>query len=249
MDTLCLVLQGLTMEFGGLKAVDNVDLEIPAGERHAVIGPNGAGKTTLFNLICGDLTPSKGKIIHFGKYVTRFPTHKRIRLGMSRTFQINNLFPKLTVRQNILLAAQGLDRAKYVMYRPISSFYHLHDKTRSILEEFGLWDKREVRVENLSYGEQRQIEICLALIENPRLLLLDEPTAGLSRAETMTFTASLKKLDSDMTILLIEHDMDVAFELAENITVFQMGKRVASGSKEDIKANKTVQEIYLGTEQ
>ena len=249
MDTLCLVLQGLTMEFGGLKAVDNVDLEIPAGERHAVIGPNGAGKTTLFNLICGDLTPSKGKIIHFGKYVTRFPTHKRIRLGMSRTFQINNLFPKLTVRQNILLAAQGLDRAKYVMYRPISSFYHLHDKTRSILEEFGLWDKREVRVENLSYGEQRQIEICLALIENPRLLLLDEPTAGLSRAETMAFTASLKKLDSDMTILLIEHDMDVAFELAENITVFQMGKRVASGSKEDIKANKTVQEIYLGTEQ
>ena len=249
MDTLCLVLQGLTMEFGGLKAVDDVDLEIRAGERHAVIGPNGAGKTTLFNLICGDLTPTEGKVIHFGEDVTRFPTHKRIGLGISRTFQINNLFPKLTVRQNVLLAAQGLDRAKYVMYRPISSFDYLHDKTKSILEEFGLWDKREVRVENLSYGEQRQIEICLALIENPRLLLLDEPTAGLSRAETLSFTASLKKLNSDMTILLIEHDMDVAFELAENITVLQLGKRVASGDKEDIKANKTVQEIYLGTEQ
>ena len=249
MDTLCLVLQDLTMEFGGLRAVDHVDLEIRAGERHAVIGPNGAGKTTLFNLICGDLTPTEGKVIHFGKDVTRFPTHKRIGLGMSRTFQINNLFPKLTVRQNILMAAQGLDRAKYVMYRPISSFNHLHDKTKSILEEFNLWDKREARVENLSYGEQRQIEICLALIENPRLLLLDEPTAGLSRAETLEFTASLKKLDSDMTILLIEHDMDVAFELAENITVLQLGKRVASGSKEDIKANRTVQEIYLGTEQ
>ena len=249
MDTLCLVLQGLTKEFGGLKAVDHVDLEIRAGERHAVIGPNGAGKTTLFNLICGDLTPTEGKVIHFGEDVTRLPTHKRIGLGMSRTFQINNLFPKLTVRQNVLLAAQGLDRAKYVMYRPISSYGYLHDKTRSILEEFGMWDKREVRVENLSYGEQRQIEICLALIENPRLLLLDEPAAGLSRAETRTFTDSLKKLDSDMTILLIEHDMDVAFELTENITVLQMGKRVASGSKEDIKANKTVQEIYLGTEQ
>jgi branched-chain amino acid transport system ATP-binding protein len=230
-------------------AVDHLNLEIRAGERHGIIGPNGAGKTTLFNLICGELSPTDGRVIHFGEDVTRLPTYKRTGLGISRTFQINNLFPKLTVRQNILLAAQGLDRAKYVMYRPISSYDYLHDKTRSILEEFDLWDKREVSVENLSYGEQRQIEICLALIGNPRLLLLDEPTAGLSRAETLSFTSSLKKLNSDMTILLIEHDMDVAFELAENITVLQMGKLVASGDKEDIKANKTVQEIYLGTEQ
>ena len=249
MDTLCLALESLTKEFGGLMAVDHLNLEIRAGERHGIIGPNGAGKTTLFNLICGELSPTGGRVIHFGEDVTRLPTYKRTGLGISRTFQINNLFPKLTVRQNILLAAQGLDRAKYVMYRPISSYDYLYDKTRSILEEFDLWDKREVRVENLSYGEQRQIEICLALIGNPRLLLLDEPTAGLSRAETLSFTSSLKKLNSDMTILLIEHDMDVAFELAENITVLQMGKLVASGDKEDIKANKTVQEIYLGTEQ
>lgn len=249
MDTLCLVLESLTKEFGGLMAVDHLNLEIRAGERHGIIGPNGAGKTTLFNLICGELSPTGGRVIHFGEDVTRLPTYKRTGLGISRTFQINNLFPKLTVRQNILLAAQGLDRAKYVMYRPISSYDYLYDKTRSILEEFDLWDKREVRVENLSYGEQRQIEICLALIGNPRLLLLDEPTAGLSRAETLSFTSSLKKLNSEMTILLIEHDMDVAFELAENITVLQMGRLVASGDKEDIKANKTVQEIYLGTEQ
>ena len=249
MDTLCLVLESLTKEFGGLMAVDHLNLEIRAGERHGIIGPNGAGKTTLFNLICGELSPTGGRVIHFGEDVTRLPTYKRIGLGISRTFQINNLFPKLTVRQNVLLAAQGLDRAKYVMYRPISSYDYLHDKTRSILEEFDLWDKREVSVENLSYGEQRQIEICLALIGNPRLLLLDEPTAGLSRAETLSFTSSLKKLNSEITILLIEHDMDVAFELAENITVLQMGKLVASGDKEDIKANKTVQEIYLGTEQ
>lgn len=249
MDTACLVLENLTREFGGLLAVDGVNLEIRAGERHGIIGPNGAGKTTLFNLICGELLPTAGKVLHFGRDVTRLPVHKRIALGMSRTFQINNLFPKLSVHQNVLLAAQGLDRAKYVMYRSVSSFHHLLDKTAEILEEFDLWEKRDVLVENLSYGEQRQIEICLALIENPRLLLLDEPTAGLSRAETRAFTASLKKLNSDMTILLIEHDMDVAFELTENITVLQLGRLVASGNKEDIKANRTVQEIYLGTEE
>jgi branched-chain amino acid transport system ATP-binding protein len=248
-DTSCLVLEGLTKEFGGLIAVDHVNLEIKTGERHGIIGPNGAGKTTLFNLICGDLSPTEGKIVHFGQDVTRLRTHKRIALGMSRTFQINNLFPKLTVLQNVLLAAQGLQGTKYVMYRPISSYKSLYDKAKDILEEFQMLDKRDVLVENLSYGDQRQIEVCLALIENPRLLLLDEPTAGLSRAETLTFTSILKKLDPDITILLIEHDMDVAFDLAENITVLQLGKRVASGNKEEIKANKTVQEIYLGTDQ
>lgn len=247
MDTPCLLLENLTKEFGGLTAVDHVNLEIMPGERHGIIGPNGSGKTTLFNLICGDLTPSEGKVIHFGTDVTKFPTHKRIALGISRTFQINKLFSKLTVLQNVLLAAQGIEKTKYVMYRPISSYEHLTEKARNILEKFEIWDKREVLVENLSYGEQRQIEICLALIENPRLLLLDEPTAGLSRAETMAFTKILKKLDPSISILLIEHDMDVAFELVDNLTVFQFGALVATGSKEEIKENKTVQEIYLGT--
>ena len=249
MDTPCLVLEGLTKEFGGLIAVDDLSLEIKAGERHGILGPNGAGKTTLFNLICGDLAPTGGRVVHFGQDVTRLPTHKRIALGMSRTFQINKLFPNLTLRQNVLLAAQGLEKTKYVMYRPISSYHHLHDKTRDILQKFNMWEQRDTLVKNLSYGDQRQIEVCLALIENPRLLLLDEPTAGLSRAETLTFTSILKKLDRDITVLLIEHDMAVAFELAENITVLQLGKMVASGNKEDIKANRTVQEIYLGTEQ
>jgi len=246
-DTPCLVLEDLTKEFGGLTAVDHVNLEIKSGERHGILGPNGAGKTTLFNLICGDLTPSSGRIIHFGKDVTGLPTHKRISLGISRTFQINKLFPKLTVLQNVLLAAQGLEKTKFVMYRPISSYTHLHKKARNMLEEFGIWDRRGAVVENLSYGEQRQIEICLALIEKPRLLLLDEPTAGLSRAETKTFTNSLKQLDSDISILLIEHDMDVAFELAENITVLQFGSLIMSGNKAEVRGNKKVQEIYLGT--
>lgn len=249
MDTPCLVLENLTKEFGGLTAVDHLNLEIQAGERHGIIGPNGAGKTTLFNLICGDLNPSSGRVIHFGQDVTVLPTHKRIALGISRTFQINKLFPKLTVLQNLLLAAQGLEKTKYVMYRPISSYGHLLEKTRKILEEFEMWEKRDILVENLSYGEQRQIEICLALIENPRLLLLDEPTAGLSRAETKTCTSILKKLASNITILLIEHDMAVAFELVENVTVLQFGGLVATGNKEAIKENQTVKEIYLGTEE
>jgi branched-chain amino acid transport system ATP-binding protein len=244
----CLVLETLTMEFGGLKAVDHVSLEIAPGERHGIIGPNGAGKTTLFNLICGDLVPSKGKITHFGKDVTDLPTHRRIALGISRTFQINNLFPKLTVLQNVLLAAQGLQKTKYIMFRPISSFKDLHAKARNTLLQSHMWEKRDVAVQNLSYGEQRQIEVCLALIGSPKLLLLDEPTAGLSRAETQTFTSTLKGLDSKISILLIEHDMDVAFELSQNITVLQQGRVVATGPKDEIKANKTVQEIYLGTD-
>lgn len=248
MDTSCLVLKDLTKEFGGLTAVNHLDLELMAGERHGIIGPNGAGKTTLFNLITGELPASSGAVMFFGKDVTRLKTHKRIALGMSRTFQINNLFPKLTVKQNVLLAAQGLERTKYVMYRPISSYDYLHDKTKSVLKEFDIWDLRDVEVQNLSYGDQRQIEICLALIEKPKLLLLDEPTAGLSRHESSQFTSSLKKLDPEMTILLIEHHMDVAFALVDRITVLQMGTYVASGSTEEIKANKKVQEIYLGTD-
>jgi len=247
-DTVCLTLQDLTKNFGGLTAVDHVDLEVKARERRGIIGPNGAGKTTLFNLICGEFPPSEGRIVHFGKDVTRIPVYKRIALGIARTFQITNLFPKLTVLQNVLLAAQGLERTKYVMYLPISSYKHLYEKSKSLLKEIELWEKRDVLIKNLSHGDQRQIEVCLALIGQPRLLLLDEPTAGLSPAETLSFTTMLKKLDRDMTILLIEHDMDVAFEFAENITVLHQGGLIASGTKEEIKANKTVQEIYLGTE-
>ena len=194
------------------------------------------------------MKPTNGQILFFGQDVTRLPTHKRIAQGISRTFQINKLFPKLTVLQNVLLAAQGLEKTKYVMYRPITSYKHLHEKTEEILRQFEMWERRDDLIETLSYGEQRQIEICLALIENPRLLLLDEPTAGLSRAETMAFTSILNKLDAEITILLIEHDMDVAFEFAENITVLQLGALVVSGNKDEIKANKKVQEIYLGTQ-
>jgi len=225
-----------------------VNLELKGGERRAIIGPNGAGKTTFFNLICGEFPPSQGTIVHFGEDVSRIPAYKRAALGISRTFQVTNLFPKLTVMQSILLAAQALERTKYVMYRPISSYKHLYEKAKGRLEEVEVGEKRDVFVKNLSYGEQRQVEICLALVGNPRLLLLDEPTAGLSPAETRSFTSILKRLDPNITVLLIEHDMDVAFELPENITVLHQGRLIASGKNEEIKLNTTVQEIYFGTE-
>ena len=246
MDNVCLGLRELTRNFGGLHAVHQVSFEVEVGERRAIIGPNGAGKTTLFNLICGEIPPSHGSIFLFGKDVTRVPVHKRIAHGIARTFQITNLFPRLTVLQNLLMAAQGVERTKYVMYRSISSYRHLYEKAEQLLDEFALGDQRDTPVSSLSHGEQRQIEVCLALLGQPRLLLLDEPAAGLSPPETKSLTSTLKRLDPEMTILLIEHDMDVAFEFADNITVLHQGGLIASGKKEAVKANERVQEIYLG---
>jgi branched-chain amino acid transport system ATP-binding protein len=244
----CLILENLSKDFGGLRAVDEINLTVDPGERRALIGPNGAGKTTLFNLISGVYPASKGKIIYFEKDVTGLPSYRRAALGIARTYQITNLFPNLTVSENLLMACQALERTKFVMFRPISSYHGLIDRSNNLLKKFDLWGKRNELVKNLSHGDQRQIEVALALAEQPRLLLLDEPAAGLSSAETHALTLLLKKLDPNITILLIEHDMDVAFEFAEKITVLYQGKFLAEGTKEEIKNNPTVQEIYLGAE-
>ncbi len=246
--TPCLLVEDLTKDFGGLRAVDGVNLRIEPGERRVLMGPNGAGKTTLFNLISGVYPSSGGRILYFEKDVTRLPSYRRAALGIARTYQITNLFPNLTVSDNILMACQALVRTKFVMFRPISSYHRLTDRCNNLLKESGLWGKRNELVKNLSHGDQRQIEVSLALAEKPRLLLLDEPAAGLSSAETHALTLLLKKLDPSITILLIEHDMDVAFEFAERITVLYQGKFLAEGTKEEIKNNPTVQEIYLGSE-
>jgi len=245
---VCLDLQDVSKNFGGLHAIDQVSFEVRVGERRAIIGPNGAGKTTLFNLICGELPLSNGSIFLFGEDITRLAAHKRVALGISRTFQITNLFPELSVLENLLLAAQGTRSTKFVMYRPIGSYRHLYETSEQFLVEFGLQEQRDTPVKNLSHGEQRQIEVCLALIGRPRLLLLDEPTAGLSPAETQSFTESLKTIDPEITVLLIEHDMGVAFALADNITVLHHGKLTASGNVAEIRANKQVQDIYFGTD-
>ena len=246
--TPCLVVENLTKDFGGLRAVDGVNLTIEPGERRVLMGPNGAGKTTLFNLVSGVYPSSAGRILYFEKDVTGLPSYRRAALGIARTYQITNLFPNLTVSDNILMACQALVRTKFVMFRHVSSYHRLTDRCNNLLKEFGLWEKRNELVKNLSHGDQRQIEVSLALAEKPRLLLLDEPAAGLSSAETHALTLLLKKLDPSITILLIEHDMDVAFEFAERITVLYQGKCLAEGTKEQIKNNSTVQEIYLGSE-
>ena len=239
-------MHSLSKSFGGLRAIRDVSLGIEEGERRAIIGPNGAGKTTLFNLISGFLFPSSGHIYLFGSDVTNLQAHQRAALGMARTFQVTNLFPALTLFENILLGVQAIKRARLCFYRPVRSFREIILEAERILKEWNLWEQREVLLKNLSHGEQRQIEVIMALATKPRLLLLDEPTAGLSSAETALVTSIIKGLPHEITTILIEHDMDVAFEIAENITVLHFGSILAEGSLEQIKKNPKVTEIYLG---
>ena len=237
----------LSKAFGGLRAVEGVALSVAPGERRALIGPNGAGKTTLFNLISGDLPPSGGRIALFGRDVTNLPPNRRAALGLARTYQITNLFPSLTVLENLLLAVQALERTKLALLRPVTAYPHLYTRAHAILDSVGLADKVGEVVKNLSHGEQRQMEIALALAGRPRLLLLDEPTAGLSPAESRMMTGLLKQLDNGITLLVIEHDMDVAFELTDRVTVLHNGKVVADGSGDEVRADPLVREIYLGS--
>ncbi len=243
-----LALSNVSKAFGGLKAVDGVALSVEPGERRALIGPNGAGKTTLFNLISGELPPSEGRIALFGRDVTTLPPHRRAALGLARTYQLTNLFPSLTVLENLLLAVQGLERTKLAFLRPVASYRHLFERARAVLDSVGLGGKEGEVVKNLSHGEQRQMEVAMALASRPRLLLLDEPTAGLSPAESLTMTALLKTLDAGITLLVIEHDMDVAFALTDRVTVLHNGKVVADGSREEVRASPLVKEIYLGSD-
>jgi branched-chain amino acid transport system ATP-binding protein len=248
MNTLpCLALRALSKSFGGLLAVKDIDLEVYPGDRKGIIGPNGAGKTTLFNLITGVLSVSRGQILLFGEDVTTWPTHRRVARGMARTFQITMLFPKLTVLDNVLLAVQGLRSMKFVMWRRLSSYREVYDKARLLLEQAGYWDRRHVEIRHLSHGEQRQIEIVVALASDPKLLLLDEPAAGLSTGESHEMAVFLRRLDPNLAILMIEHDMDVAFAVVDSIAVLHYGEIVAVGRTEHIRSSARVQEIYLGT--
>ena len=243
---LALRLDGVTKDFGGLRAVDRVALEVRPGERRALIGPNGAGKTTLFNLICGSLPVSSGSITLFGRDVTNTPAHRRATQGLARTFQITNLFPDLTVLENALLAIQAHTSSRFAMLRPVGAFADLQALARATLEAVGLAGVTDAIVRNLSHGEQRQLEIALALAGRPRLLLLDEPTAGLSPAESRLMAGLLGRLDPAITVLMIEHDMDIALELAAQVTVLHYGRVIADGSREEIRTDAQVREIYLG---
>jgi len=242
-----LVVENLSKSFGGLQALDRVSLDVQQGERRALIGPNGAGKTTLFHIISGAVPASDGRLYLFGRDATNMPTHRRAALGLARTFQITNLFSNLTLKKNLLLAAQGLDHTKFSFLRPMSSYGQIHSKVDGVLKEWDLWEHRDTLVRNLSHGTQRQIEILLALIQQPKLLLLDEPTGGLSPAETASVSNIIRSLPADISVLLIEHDMDVAFDLVDTVTVLHLGRVLADGPRDEVRADARVQEIYLGT--
>ena len=247
MTEAVLELRRLCKSFGGLRAVHDVNLSILPGDRKAIIGPNGAGKTTLFNLVTGVLPASSGEVLLFGRDVRTWPTHRRTALGMARTFQITSLFPKLTVLDNVLLALAGVGHAKLVMWKSLSSYNNMIEKARALLESAGYWDRRNVEVRNLSHGEQRQIEVVLGLASQPKLLLLDEPAAGLSSGESREMAEFLKRLDPSLAILLIEHDMDVVFDVVSHISVLHFGAIVEQGPNEEIRKSERVQQIYLGT--
>ena len=243
-----LELRQLCKSFGGLQATRSVSLRIMAGDRKAIIGPNGAGKTTLFNLITGIYPVTSGQVMLFGNDVTKWPSHRRTALGMARTFQVTSLFPKLTVLDNVLLAIKGLRPSKFVMWRPLSSYREVYDKAYGLLDSVGFLDRKDVEVRNLSHGEQRQLEIVLGLASDPKVLLLDEPAAGLSSGESTEMAKFLMKLDPDLAILLIEHDMDVVFDVAEEISVLHFGEILETGTPRQIHDSARVQEIYLGTD-
>lgn len=243
-----LVVQNVSKRFGGVLAVSNVSLTVEPGERRLIIGPNGAGKTTLFNMLAGAVAVSAGKIDLFGCDITRLAAYKRARMGLSRTFQITNLFPRLSVLDNLLLALQAAEDNAFSLTGRMRANGLLYRRARTLLEEWGLSPIAERRAKEISYGEKRQIDLILAMAVQPRVLLLDEPTAGLSAAETIRIVGMVRSLPRDVTILMIEHDMDVGFDLADRIAVLHQGRLIAEGDGETIRGDPKVSEIYLGVD-
>jgi branched-chain amino acid transport system ATP-binding protein len=236
----------LTKEFGGLRAVDRVSLSVPAGERRVLIGPNGAGKTTLFHCITGTLRPSAGGVAFFGRDVTHLAEHRRTALGMGRTFQISNVFADLSLLENLALAILGTDPRKWVMHRSVGAFDTVCRRAREGLELVGLAHRAHEPVKLLSYGERRQLELALALNSAPRVLFLDEPCAGLSPGERHKISRMIGELPRDITVLMIEHDVDVALGLADRVTVLHRGKVILEGTPAEVQANPEVREVYFG---
>jgi len=244
----CLELKGVTKRFGGVAAANAVNLRVNPGERRIIIGPNGAGKTTLFNLISGAFPPTAGEIHLFGEDITAMPAHRRVARGLGRTFQIINLLANLTVMDNVMLALLGRHRARFVAVRPLRAYPELSERATERLRSVDLLARRHDLARTLSNGEQRRLEMLLALAQGPRLLLLDEPMAGLSPGERQAVLALLGQIGRDIPLVMIEHDMDLALDLADRVTVLHYGEVIAEGTPAEIRANPLVQEIYLGEE-
>jgi branched-chain amino acid transport system ATP-binding protein len=239
-------LRGIGRRFGGVVAVSDVDLDIRPGARRAILGPNGAGKTTLFNLISGEFPPSTGTVELFGRDVTGVPGRKRARMGLSRTFQTSRLFLGLSVEDNLYLAVLGVHDGHLRLVKNKQDAA-MRDAARAMGDAIGLGDRLDVLVAELSHGEQRQLEVGMARASEPKLMMLDEPAAGLSRAERVQLTETLRALDPEITLILIEHDMDVALRVADWVTMMHDGRVIVEGTPDEIRANQTVHDLYLGS--
>jgi branched-chain amino acid transport system ATP-binding protein len=246
MSSVVLAARDLMRRFGGLRALDGVSLECRSGAIHAVIGPNGAGKSTLVNVLSGELVPSAGKVHFAGRDITGLAAHRIARLGIGRSYQKTNVFPHFSAFENCRLAAQSRLGSSMRFFRPASAYSHVSEAAERALEQVGLGARAAEPVSSLSHGEQRQVEIAMTLATGPKLLLLDEPLAGMGAGESARIVELLGRLARDHAILLVEHDMDAVFTLATTLTVMVNGTVLESGKPEQVRASRAVQEAYLG---
>jgi branched-chain amino acid transport system ATP-binding protein len=241
-----LEVKGLTKSFGALRACDGIDFDVAEGETHAVIGPNGAGKTTFISQLAGNLRPDAGTVRFAGADITTLPAPKRARLGLARSFQITSIYPEFSALDNVALAVQARSGHSFRFWRKARGDPSLAEPAQRVLEEVGLENRMHILAANLAHGEQRQLEVAMALATEPRLLLLDEPMAGMGIEESQRMIALLSKLKQRKTIILVEHDMDAVFRLADRISVLVYGRVIATGAPEAIRANREVRTAYLG---
>ena len=236
----------LVKSFGALRATDGIDLDVRDGETHAIIGPNGAGKTTFIGQLAGNLRPDAGTVRFAGADVTALSAPRRARMGLARSFQITSVYPEFSALDNVALAVQARSGHSFRFWRPARRDLTLIEPAERVLDEVGLFQRKNVLAANLAHGEQRQLEVAMALATNPRLLLLDEPMAGMGTEESQRMIGLLSKLKQKKTIILVEHDMDAVFRLADRISVLVYGRVIATGSPEAIRANPEVKAAYLG---
>jgi branched-chain amino acid transport system ATP-binding protein len=241
-----LEVHGLTKSFGALRASDGIDFDVRDGETHAVIGPNGAGKTTFISQLAGNLRPDAGRIVFAGEDITALPAPKRARKGLARSFQITSVYPEFSALQNVALAVQAHSGHSFRFWHDARRDPALTEPARAVLRDVGLGERMEVSAANLAHGEQRQLEVAMVLATRPRLLLLDEPMAGMGIEESQRMIGLLASLKRKQTIILVEHDMDAVFKLADRISVLVYGRVIASGAPEEVRANREVRAAYLG---
>jgi len=237
---------GISKHFGGLMANDDVSFRVEEGKITSIIGPNGAGKTTLFNLLTGMYRPDKGQVLFDGRDISGWPIHKIVNLGIVRSFQVLNIFNEISPAENIRLAVQSRKKRSFNFFRPAAGFEDINQETTAVLEEIGLTAVKDLPTKTLSYGDKRVLEIGIAMASKPRLLLMDEPTSGLPTSETERIKKFIKKLSSQLTVLVIEHDMDIVLTISDVIIVLHQGRVIAQGAPAEIKANDEVQTAYLG---